>query len=134
MLWVTSEKELFLNRADQIIKRRNSTFSKFLRSYEFDNSRLKAKFAFKKLFQSLYGYIDVRCSSSTSSRLEIQQNLYKADTIGAKKCVGFIETSALQRFFLRQLDRKAKQSVPSHTVRLIEVSHLWCVRFTEILL
>ena len=32
--------------------------------------------------------------------------------------------SALQRFFLRQFDRKTKQSVPRHTVRLSEVSAL----------
>ena len=64
--------------------------------------------------------------------VKLQWNLYKADTIGAKKCVRFIEMSALQRFFLRQFDRKAKQSVPRHTVRLIEVSALQCVRFIEI--
>ena len=40
--------------------------------------------------------------------------------------------SALQRFFLRQFGRKAEQSVPRHTVRLIEMSALQCVRFIEI--
>ena len=41
----------------------------------------------------------------------LQWNLFKADTIGAKKNVLFIEMSTLQRFFLRKFDRKAKQSV-----------------------
>ena len=49
-----------------------------------------------------------------------------------KKCVRFIEMSALQKLFLRQFDRKAEQSVPHYTVRLIEMSALQCVRFIEI--
>ena len=44
------------------------------------------------------------------------------------------KVSALWRSFLRQFDRKAKQSVPRHTFRLIEVSALQCVHFIEILL
>ena len=54
----------------------------------------------------------------------IQWNLYKAETIGGKKSVRFIEMSAIYRFFLRKLDRKAKQSVPRHTVRLMKVCAL----------
>ena len=38
-----------------------------------------------------------------------------------KKSVRFIEMSALYIFFLRQFDRKAKQSVPRHTVGLMKV-------------
>ena len=62
----------------------------------------------------------------------ITSNLYNADSIGAKRSVRFIEMSAFQRFFLRQFERKANQSVPCHTVHLIEVLALQCVRFIEI--
>ena len=55
-------------------------------------------------------------------KANIQWNLYKADTI-----VRFKEMSALQRFFLRQFFCKTKQSVPRHTVRLIEVSAQICI-------
>ena len=61
------------------------------------------------------------------SNIKLQQNLQEADTIYARKSVRFIEMSVLQRFFLRQFDRKAKQSVPRHTVRLMEVSSSQCV-------
>ena len=54
---------------------------------------------------------------------ETQWNLFKADTTGAKK------RSALQRLFLIQFDRKVKQFVPRHTVRLTEVPALQGVRF-----
>ena len=41
------------------------------------------------------------------------------------------KVSALERYFLR-FDCKADQSVPRHTVRLVEVSALLCVPFIEI--
>ena len=39
--------------------------------------------------------------------------------------------SALQRFFLRLFDRKAKQSVPRHTVRFMEMSNLVCPLYRD---
>ena len=59
-----------------------------------------------------------------ATKYSLQWNLYKEDTIGAKKSVRFIELSALYRFFRRQFDRKANQSVSRHTARLKEVSAL----------
>ena len=53
-----------------------------------------------------------------AAKYSLQWNLYKEDTIGAKK------VSALYRFFRRQFDRKANQSVSRHTARLKEVSAL----------
>ena len=61
---------------------------------------------------------DVTCNMTYSlPLLEIQWNLYTADIIHAKKSVRFIQ-------IFSKIVRKAKHSIPCHTVCLMEVSAL----------